>query len=519
MLFDLNIVVTMTNTPIVPGAMTQTDSTGPNRSATWPQIKDFAWTRQASSLAHSAYTQEELEGYSVSSCLVRSASSSCQSMAYWDYAEEPGGGALELDTAPSWVPQAQGSSELCINNRNVSGAQARVPVDARRASADTPSVLQLGTARKNQLHGLSRSQSHELGRRSSRGTKRMSPVNLEAVKKPPEHASGDKGFHKRRKIEDSIKDDEDDASYQEKLYTDSCDDINLFACPFYRRFPIRHKDCMNRKLTRIRDVKQHIMRRHIQAAFYCPTCYESYPSSRLRDKHIQSRCCEARPPPILDNLDSSSKEVQDLVSYRANNSSTQEEKWHEIWRLLFREDSGGKNAFLGTLTEETIGIIREFWEQKSYQILPAYLASRGIEDDLGAGINSLFIDLLGEVQVGLKQWTTRQPDKVMDGDNWDSASHTERSLSKESTIHIPPRVNLTPERIDPRFVTPMVPMSSTTAPIILPDELPSSDAEAFVFEGSTTFSASMQETAWSWLKLDDYSSPKYPETLSLTGIL
>jgi hypothetical protein len=460
------------------------------------------------------YTQEELEDYSVSSCLVRSTSSSSQSMAYSDYAEEPGGSALELDTAPSWVSQGQGSTAFCIYNRNASGVQARARVDVRRASADTTSMLQLGIAQEKQLHGLSRSQSHELGRKSSKGTKRICPVNSEAVKQSPERTSGDKGLYKRRKVEDNTKDDGGVASFQEKLYTGSCDDSSSFACPFYRRFPTLHKDCMNRKLTRIRDVKQHIMRRHIRTAFYCPTCYESYPSSRLSDKHIQSRCCEPRPPPILDTLDSNSKEVQDLVSYRANNSLTQEEKWHEIWRLLFREESSGKNAFLGTVTEETIGIIRDFWEQKSFQILPAYLATRGIEDDLAADINSLFMDLLGEVQVGLKQWTTQQPDKVVCGGKLDLAS-TGRSLSAESTICMPP---LTQERNDPQFVT-SVPISSTTASVISQNELSSFDAEAFAFGGSTTFSASMQETGLSWLKLDDYSSPKYPETLSLTGIL
>jgi len=52
-------------------------------------------------------------------------------------------------------------------------------------------------------------------------------------------------------------------------------EATTFACPFLKKDPVAHKHCCIFVLSRIRDVKQHLRRRH-QMPIYCPRCNRTF---------------------------------------------------------------------------------------------------------------------------------------------------------------------------------------------------------------------------------------------------
>ncbi|KNB10826.1 hypothetical protein FOXG_10947 [Fusarium oxysporum f. sp. lycopersici 4287] len=68
------------------------------------------------------------------------------------------------------------------------------------------------------------------------------------------------------------------------------DSIKRFACPYFRKNPERHLECINLKMVRISDVKQHLKRRH-RAPYPCPICSEGFLSLNLQGNHILQQTC------------------------------------------------------------------------------------------------------------------------------------------------------------------------------------------------------------------------------------
>lgn len=58
------------------------------------------------------------------------------------------------------------------------------------------------------------------------------------------------------------------------------------ACPFQKRDPLKHQKCLAMSLQRIKDVKQHIFRCHMNPDYYRASCYEVFDTVDDRDNHI-----------------------------------------------------------------------------------------------------------------------------------------------------------------------------------------------------------------------------------------
>ncbi|KAF7553932.1 hypothetical protein G7Z17_g3312 [Cylindrodendrum hubeiense] len=209
-------------------------------------------------------------------------------------------------------------------------------------------------------------------------------------------------------------------------------DIPAFACPFFRMSPIRHMECVNRRLTRIRDVKQHIQRRHLQAAFYCPTCYERFPSALERDDHIRSRRCSAPDHLRTDNSEGASPEAQKLLKCRVNRALSPVQQWYEVWDILFKNEPRPENPYLDTVLKETIGIIRIFSRQEAPQIVPAVLESKKMLERGDEDLGPLLIDLLEEIQERFEQRSC-EPTRVAILDTGSSTPQSSTPVCSEPT--------------------------------------------------------------------------------------
>ncbi len=68
----------------------------------------------------------------------------------------------------------------------------------------------------------------------------------------------------------------------------------LLACPFYKWDAHKYHDCLRYGLRRIKDVKQHVYRRHTKPDLYCAVCYQVFSSADARDAHVRGMDCSQR---------------------------------------------------------------------------------------------------------------------------------------------------------------------------------------------------------------------------------
>ncbi|KAH7303323.1 hypothetical protein B0I35DRAFT_180829 [Stachybotrys elegans] len=104
----------------------------------------------------------------------------------------------------------------------------------------------------------------------------------------------------------------------------------LFACPFYKRDPIRL--CSSPAGHRmIHALKQHILDRHQRSEGECVRCAGRFGNAEaLRSHQRQDQICEKRP---FDAAQASS--MQQLKIEEATRTGTDVEKWFRMWDILF----------------------------------------------------------------------------------------------------------------------------------------------------------------------------------------
>jgi hypothetical protein len=138
------------------------------------------------------------------------------------------------------------------------------------------------------------------------------------------------------------------------------------ACPFYRGNPWKYYTCQKYDLQRIKDVKQHINRRHVKPDFYCARCYEVFVDATSRDAHARELICDIRGYPEFDGItDSQRGELKE--SHKRGKGIA--EQWYYIWDILFRGQPQPKSPYIGNYREEMGPLIRDFWNNKRLKII------------------------------------------------------------------------------------------------------------------------------------------------------
>ncbi|KAJ0122148.1 hypothetical protein J7T55_002660 [Diaporthe amygdali] len=159
-----------------------------------------------------------------------------------------------------------------------------------------------------------------------------------------------------------------------KPYQNYVEQRRSLACPYRKLDPHRHRDCLKYTLHRIKDVKQHIDRRHRKPDVYCARCYATFPSQTERDEHTRDSRCEILPRKCLEG-------VTDEERAKLNKGSCRnvplEKQWFMMWDELFPGEARPRSAFSGNYIEEVIPLIRHCWVDKSSAIIDS--AMRGYE--------------------------------------------------------------------------------------------------------------------------------------------
>jgi hypothetical protein len=104
------------------------------------------------------------------------------------------------------------------------------------------------------------------------------------------------------------------------------------ACPYLKFDPIKHRSCCAKQLSRIRDVKQHLSRRHTPER-YCQRCLETnFPDEQSLDRHINLNTCPLKDRALLEGL---SHQQQRQLSRKSNPNLSEEDQWFAIWEITF----------------------------------------------------------------------------------------------------------------------------------------------------------------------------------------
>lgn len=155
------------------------------------------------------------------------------------------------------------------------------------------------------------------------------------------------------------------------------------ACPFYKFDRVTHLHCARFHLKRVKDVKQHLLRKH---RFHCKGCHEGFKDKQKCKAHIDAQQCNSRAGTQLARVDEgiSEHQVNHLLQRINSGPSGDEHSWYTIWDILFPGQSSPDSPFLRTGVEEVISTVCDLWQKNGSKVMSS-LNNDSAQTDLITG--------------------------------------------------------------------------------------------------------------------------------------
>lgn len=167
----------------------------------------------------------------------------------------------------------------------------------------------------------------------------------------------------------------------------------LLACPFLKLDGNRYHGCLKFELHRVKDVKQHISRKHMNPEFYCARCGRTFPDRDKQDDHARGTICPRKAKPIFEGI---SEEQKYKLRRSGNRGATPQQQWFEIWDILFPSEPRPSSIYLGNFMEETLSYIRKRCQNEDWggTLLETLREKhRGVNAELAQDIMTVTLDL------------------------------------------------------------------------------------------------------------------------------
>lgn len=126
-----------------------------------------------------------------------------------------------------------------------------------------------------------------------------------------------------------------------------------FACHFYLHDRIGHSACLNVRLARLSDVRQHLLDRAHNQIVHCPVCGTTFTgrtteARRQRDAHVQAATCERSRAPfnypgITEDQD---RQIREIARTTRTADYNEVQRWFMIWDFLFPGEQRPVSPFL-----------------------------------------------------------------------------------------------------------------------------------------------------------------------------
>lgn len=197
------------------------------------------------------------------------------------------------------------------------------------------------------------------------------------------------------------------------------------ACPMYKYDKKRHRGCSRLQLTRVRDVKQHLLRRH-RLPIYCPICKRDFTNEKSRDFHTRERACME--PPEGVSITGITEDQRDALGRRVNRSLSAVEQWNSIWDILYPGIPRPGSPYVANKMEEAIdtvfGCLRD-QRSKLMQELGENLGNERFHPLLLPAASELVEVLLGRVREKLLVPASADSEHTSVVTSWDCWPSTE----------------------------------------------------------------------------------------------
>ncbi|KAI0119587.1 hypothetical protein F4814DRAFT_412540 [Daldinia grandis] len=150
-----------------------------------------------------------------------------------------------------------------------------------------------------------------------------------------------------------------------------------FACPFYRRDPIKHVSCFTRlSLRGITSVKRHLWDTHSLQP-YCPICGKTFPTAVTCDSHIRHRSCGPRESPTPEGI--TIQQLQQLV--QPTDARVPEElQWLSIWTVVFPGANLPAVTYPSGAVESAVCQFRDYWACNGDRLVSGFLEMQGLQN-------------------------------------------------------------------------------------------------------------------------------------------
>ncbi|KAH6617396.1 hypothetical protein F5144DRAFT_499091, partial [Chaetomium tenue] len=159
-----------------------------------------------------------------------------------------------------------------------------------------------------------------------------------------------------------------------------------FACPFQKRYPLKHFFCgaggakgETRGFVHISHIKSHIHRCHTRPLLYCPNCKEEFEDPEGFAEHLRGQSCEAQPFRDETALPWTAALAASLRA-GVDKAQSLSGQWFSIWRILFPEEREPSSCFVDDVPEHMLQF-QQFIARRGDEIVRDVIHTHGLLSD------------------------------------------------------------------------------------------------------------------------------------------